>query len=111
MSDRSSASGGQSASRAPLARAAFVLALAGLPAPVLAQTASAPAQPTITAGPTATTSLGPQAATTIKKLVADGYEIKTGFIDPNGGAYLALQKTTSAYLCHSNPNPTCEKLN
>lgn len=48
---------------------------------------------------------------TIKRLLDDGYEIKTGFVDPNGGAYLALQKTTSAYFCHSNPNPTCEKLN
>ena len=48
---------------------------------------------------------------TIKNLLADSFEIKTGFVDPNGGAFLVLQKATSAFLCHSNPNPTCEKLN
>lgn len=79
--------------------------LAGLGAPALAQTAA----PTVSTGQTS--SFGPQASVTIKSLLADGYEIKTGFVDPNGGAYLALQKTTSAYFCHSNPTPTCEKLN
>ena len=41
----------------------------------------------------------------------DGYEVKAAFPDNNGGAYMVLQKGTSAYLCHSNPNPACEKLN
>ncbi len=41
----------------------------------------------------------------------EGYEIKAAFPDNNGGAYMVLQKGTSAYLCHSNPNPACEKLN
>ena len=41
----------------------------------------------------------------------DGYEVKAAFPDNNGGAYMVLQKGTSAYLCHSNPNPNCEKLN
>jgi type V secretory pathway adhesin AidA len=77
--------------------------------PALAQTVTTKPtignpQPTVTAMPV------PQEAT-IKNLLADNFEIRTGFIDPNGGAYLVLQKATSAYLCHSNPNPTCEKLN
>lgn len=87
---------------------AIATCLAGSAAPALGQTATTP---TVTTGQPAEPSFGPQATATIKKLVADGYDIKTGFIDPNGGAYLALQKATSAYLCHSNPNPTCEKLN
>ena len=47
----------------------------------------------------------------IAKLLQDGYEIKAGFHDNIGGAYVLLQKMTSAYLCHSSPNPVCEKLN
>ena len=47
----------------------------------------------------------------VKKLLADGFEIKAGFADSTGGAYMILQKATSAYLCHSNPTPSCEKLN
>ena len=84
-------------------------------ATVFASTAVAAAQtatpvPNVTTGQSQAT-FGQNGATTIKRLLADGYEIKTGFVDPNGGAYLALQKATSAYFCHSNPNPTCEKLN
>ncbi len=41
----------------------------------------------------------------------DGYDIKAAFYDNSGGAYLVLQRGTSAYLCHSSPNQTCEKLN
>ena len=88
------------------------LLLIGMATQALAQNAtSSTTQPTVTNGQHFYYSFGPQASATIKKLIADGYEIKTGFIDPNGGAYLALQKTTSAFLCHSNPNPVCEKLN
>jgi hypothetical protein len=47
----------------------------------------------------------------VRQLLVDGYEIKSGFADTSGGAYLVLQKTTSAYLCHSSPNQVCEKLN
>ena len=47
----------------------------------------------------------------VRQLLADGYDIKTGFTDNQGGAYLILQKATSAYLCHSSPNQVCEKLN
>ena len=47
----------------------------------------------------------------VRQLLVDGYEIKTGFADTTGGAYLVLQKATSAYLCHSSPRQVCEKLN
>lgn len=47
----------------------------------------------------------------VRQLLIDGYDIKTGFADNSGGAYLVLQKATSAYLCHSSPNQVCEKLN
>lgn len=47
----------------------------------------------------------------VRQLLVDGYDIKTGFADNSGGAYLVLQKATSAYLCHSSPNQVCEKLN
>ena len=88
------------------------LMLAGLMSPALAQTATTNTpSPTVTTAPPTVFGAGAQQAATIKKLLADGFEIKTGFIDPNGGAYLALQKANSAYLCHSNPNPLCEKLN
>jgi hypothetical protein len=52
-----------------------------------------------------------QAATSVAKLLSDGYEIKTAFADTNGGAYIILQRGTSAYLCHSAPRQTCEKMN
>ena len=52
-----------------------------------------------------------QAATQIAQRLRDGYEIKAAFYDNAGGAYILLQKGTSAYLCHSSPNQTCEKLN
>lgn len=52
-----------------------------------------------------------QAATSVSKLLADGYEIKTAFADTEGGAYIILQRGTSAYLCHSAPRQTCEKMN
>ena len=41
----------------------------------------------------------------------DGYDIKAAFSDNNGGAYIVLQKGTTAFMCHSNPSPRCEKLN
>ena len=41
----------------------------------------------------------------------EGFEIKAAFYDNSGGAYLVLQRGTSAYLCHSSPNQVCEKLN
>jgi hypothetical protein len=52
-----------------------------------------------------------QAATSVAKLLSDGYEIKTAFADTSGGAYIILQRGTSAYLCHSAPRQTCEKMN
>ena len=47
----------------------------------------------------------------VARLLQDGYDIKAAFYDNAGGAYIVLQKLTSAYLCHSSPNQTCEKLN
>ena len=76
--------------------AALVAVLAGS-APVAAQTA---------AGVSALDKFAP-----VRQLLTDGYEIKTGFADTTGGAYLVLQKASSAYLCHSSPNQVCEKLN
>lgn len=52
-----------------------------------------------------------QAATSVAKLLSEGYEIKTAFADTSGGAYIILQRGTSAYLCHSAPRQTCEKMN
>ncbi len=51
------------------------------------------------------------AATSVASLLRDGYEIKTAFADTTGGAYIILQRGTSAYLCHSAPRQTCEKMN
>ncbi len=48
---------------------------------------------------------------TVGTLLQDGYEIKTAFSDGTGGAYIVLQKGTGAYMCHSSPRQTCEKLN
>lgn len=78
------------------AMAALVAVLAGA-APAVAQTAS---------GASALDKFAP-----VRQLLVDGYEIKTGFADTAGGAYLVLQKATSAYLCHSSPRQVCEKLN
>ena len=47
----------------------------------------------------------------VAQLLQQGYDIKAAFYDNSGGAYLVLQKAASAYLCHSSPNQTCEKLN
>ena len=47
----------------------------------------------------------------VAQLLQQGYDVKAAFYDNAGGAYLVLQKATSAYLCHSSPNQTCEKLN
>ncbi len=47
----------------------------------------------------------------VAKWLSEGYEIKAAFSDNSGGAYLVLEKGTSAYLCHSSPNQVCEKLN
>ena len=52
-----------------------------------------------------------QAAASVAQLLKDGYEIKTAFADTGGGAYIILQRGTSAYLCHSAPRQTCEKMN
>ena len=52
-----------------------------------------------------------QSTSPVGAKLRDGYEIKAAFPDNNGGAYMVLQKGTSAFLCHSNPNPNCEKLN
>ncbi len=52
-----------------------------------------------------------ETVTPVAKALQDGYEIKAAFSDNNGGAYMVLEKGTSAYLCHSSPNQTCEKLN
>ena len=57
------------------------------------------------------TAVAAQAATSVAKLLSDGYEIKTAFADTAGGAYIILQRGTSAYLCHSAPRQTCEKMN
>lgn len=57
------------------------------------------------------TMAGAQAVSQIAQRLRDGYEIKAAFYDNSGGAYILLQKGTSAYLCHSSPNQICEKLN
>ncbi len=48
---------------------------------------------------------------TVATCLRDGYDIRAAFSDNNGGAYIILQKGTSAFMCHSNPSPRCEKLN
>lgn len=48
---------------------------------------------------------------TVATCLRDGYDVRAAFSDNNGGAYILLQKGTSAYMCHSNPLPRCEKLN
>ena len=59
-----------------------------------------------------TTAAGVDKFGPVRQLLVDGYEVKAGFADTaSGGAYLVLQKATSAYLCHSSPNQVCEKLN
>ncbi len=50
-------------------------------------------------------------ASTVGQLLKDGYDIKSAFSDGTGGAYIILQKGTGAYMCHSSPRQTCEKLN
>ncbi len=60
---------------------------------------------------TATTAAAQAAATSVAQLLKDGYEIKTAFADTGGGAYIILQRGTSAFLCHSAPRQTCEKMN
>ncbi|MGI3901530.1 MAG: hypothetical protein ACRYGP_01415 [Janthinobacterium lividum] len=60
---------------------------------------------------TATTVAAQAAATSVAQLLKDGYEIKTAFADTAGGAYIILQRGTSAFLCHSAPRQTCEKMN
>ena len=52
-----------------------------------------------------------EASMSVAQLLKDGYEIKTAFYDNGGGAYIILQRGTSAYMCHSNPSQICEKLN
>ena len=59
----------------------------------------------------ATAAVAQTAAISVASLLRDGYEIKTAFADTGGGAYLVLQRGTSAYMCHSAPRQTCEKLN
>ena len=62
----------------------------------------------------AVTSAGAQTtsgSTSVATLLQGGYDIKTAFADTSGGAYLILQKGTSAFMCHSAPRQTCEKLN
>ena len=60
---------------------------------------------------TATAVAAQAAAASVAKLLQDGYEIKTAFADTGGGAYIILQRGSSAYLCHSAPRQTCEKMN
>ena len=50
------------------------------------------------------------ALSNVAAILQDGYDIKAAFYDNSGGAYIILQKGTSAYMCHSNP-AHCEKLN
>jgi hypothetical protein len=49
--------------------------------------------------------------TPVAKWLQEGYEVKAAFSDNSGGAYIILEKGTSAYMCHSNPSQVCEKLN
>lgn len=52
-----------------------------------------------------------QGVSQIAQRLREGYEVKAAFYDNSGGAYIVLQRGTSAYLCHSSPKQTCEKLN
>lgn len=54
---------------------------------------------------------GAEAVSPVAQHLREGYEVKAAFYDNNGGAYLVLQRGTSAFLCHSSPNQSCEKLN
>ncbi len=47
----------------------------------------------------------------VGQLLAQGFEIKAAFIDATNIAYVAMQRGTSAYLCHSGSIPACDKLN
>jgi hypothetical protein len=47
----------------------------------------------------------------VTQLLQQGYEVKAGFFDPTGIAYIVMQKATSAYVCHSGTVPACDKLN
>ncbi len=58
------------------------------------------------AGPASAEAISP-----VAQHLREGYEVKAAFYDNNGGAYLVLQRGTSAFLCHSSPNQSCEKLN
>ena len=66
---------------------------------------------TVAAAVLAATTVAKADASTVGQLLKDGYEIKTAFSDGTGGAYIVLQKGTGAYMCHSSPRQTCEKLN
>ncbi len=57
------------------------------------------------------TAASAQASGSVAQLLKDGYEVKTAFADTGGGAYIILQRGTSAFLCHSAPRQTCEKMN
>ena len=65
----------------------------------------------LTAALATATAASAQATSSVAQLLKDGYEIKTAFADTGGGAYIILQRGTAAYLCHSAPRQTCEKMN
>jgi hypothetical protein len=72
----------------------------------LAQTATKPSAPTGTSVIQPNSKLPP-----VAQLLQQGFEVRAGFMDASGNAYLVLQKATSAYLCHSGAVPACDMLN
>ena len=73
---------------------------------------------TTTAGPATTSATAPSSGISassklppVTQLLQQGFEVKAGFMDASGSAYLVLQNKTSAYLCHSGAVAACDKLN
>ena len=107
-------------------KASATLALIALLAasPVLAASSKAPVSNPVSdilaPDVTATTSAAAAAPVVIDpkskippmgQLLAQGFEIKAAFVDSTNIAYVAMQRGTSAYLCHSGAIPACDKLN
>ena len=49
------------------------------------------------------TAAAAQAATSVAKLLTDGYEIKTAFADTSGGAYIILQRAPRPFCATARP--------
>ena len=106
----------------PPAIASLILLLAA--SPLFAASSKAPVSNPVSdvIAPDATTTTSAAAAAPVVidpkskippmgQLLAQGFEIKAAFVDSTNIAYVAMQRGTSAYLCHSGAIPACDKLN